>query len=325
MEEFTRGAARRLAPRTAEQYAGHLDLFVEWLHGTERRKRWSVSVLEARLLEAFFDWLLGDTGRHGRPRTRSTARKYVATVELFWSWAWRHDDRFAGVPRPRSVLEELPAEPAARTIAPTWEEMDRCVGAAAGWQRQLATVLRYTGLRVDQGMRLLWSDLDLERAELRIRPELGKSRQEKRGRVVPVPLHLVEEVSTWGERVGFLVPCGRHDGPRAREARGRDLARAWRRAGVREEVWKAHPHHAFRKGYESGLLALGAPFLHVEHLIGHSIRGAADAYVDPAVAFELRSTVDLVPRIGAASRAVVPPAFPGEGTPEGITPGSPAL
>jgi len=38
----------------------------------------------------------------------------------------------------------------------------------------LATFLRYTSLRVGESMLLLWSDVDMERGELTIRPDMDK-------------------------------------------------------------------------------------------------------------------------------------------------------
>ena len=98
----------------------------------------------------------------------------------------------------------------------------------------------------------------------------------------------------WGPREGFLIPSSREeDGPRAREASARAMARAWKRAGAREEVWKQRPHHAFRKGFRSGLKRLGADDMAVEFLRGHSL-GIAGVYTDPD-AMPLRDAVDLIP------------------------------
>lgn len=313
---YARSCVRRLKPRTAELYAERLDVFTAWLKTTDpRRRKWTPDVLSRSLLEQFYDWLLEPTGRHGHPRKPVTARKYVSDVEVFWQWAYDHDEEWPDqVPRPRPIVRDIPADPPPITLAPTWAEMDACIAHAAGWQRQLAIVLRYTGLRVDQAMRLTWDDVDLERAELHVRPELGKSRQERRGRFVPITQHLADELAGWGVREGFLVPCGRQAGPREREARGRDLARAWRRAGVRETIWKAHPHHCFRKGFHSGLLSLGAPFPHVEFLVGHTLVGSADPYVDPTIAYDLRRTVALIPKVEPVIAAVFPRCSPERGT-----------
>ena len=191
-------------------------------------------------------------------------------------------------------------------MAPTWEEMDACIEAANGWHKKLATILRCTGLRVNQAMHLWWEDLDQTKCVLRIRPELGKTDEERIGRFVPVPGFLVSEVSTWDRVDEFIIPCNRKAGPRQREARSRDMNRAWERSGVRREVWAGEhhhhgrPHHAFRKGYVSGLKALNADSDAVEHLVGHKLPGLRSTYTD-ASSLPLQDTVNLIPLVGGSS------------------------
>ncbi len=122
------------------------------------------------------------------------------------------------IPPPKRL--EMPEDPRSPTVAPTWEEMDACVEACNGWHRQVAVVLRFTGLRVQQVMRLRWDDIDLARGLLMIRGELGKTRQERQGRIMPLSQHFLEDMEGWGPKDDWLIPCGRDvDGPRAREAR----------------------------------------------------------------------------------------------------------
>lgn len=132
---------------------------------------------------------------------------------------------------------------------------------------------------------------------MKVRGELGKTPQERSGRIVPISDYLVEEVKVMAplqERKGFVIRCGRKaDGPRAREARARDMTRAWTRAGVREEAWRQRPHHAYRKGVRSGLKRLGADDMAVEFLLGHNL-GIAGVYTDPE-AMPLRDAVNLIP------------------------------
>jgi hypothetical protein len=177
--------------------------------------------------------------------------------------------------------------------------MDACIAAAIGPQRRVAIVMRYTGLRVGQVMRLRWDDVDLEASTLRIRPELGKSRAESVGRTVPISAHLVREMAGWGLREGWLIPSFRQPGPRERTFRARDLGRAWERAGVRAEVWQGRPDHAFRKGFRSELRRAGGDSEAVEYLLGHRLgRGEEGTYTDPD-ALPLRATVDLIPDLSA--------------------------
>jgi integrase len=43
-------------------------------------------------------------------------------------------------------------------------------------------------------MGLFWTDIDLDRRIIVFRGELGKSPSEKRGRVIPLSPHLIEEL-----------------------------------------------------------------------------------------------------------------------------------
>lgn len=294
LAEYVRDRRRARAQGTALGIARALDVFLRWLRARQPTGTLMPELLTRSLLADYYDATA--TGLHDRPRRLETRRRLVQAVERFWAWAWEHDLYGARVPRPRRL--ELPSQPRDATIAPTWDEMDRCLLAAQGWHRQLAVVLRCTGLRVQQAMGLRWDDLDLRNALLRVRGDLGKSRWERAGRIVPVSRHLVAEVQTWDRVDAWLVPCCRRPGPREREARGRDMARAWRRTGVREEVWRQRPDHAFRRGVISGLIALGAHREAVEYLVGHS-QGIRGLYTDPS-ALPLRQAVELVPALPVA-------------------------
>jgi site-specific recombinase XerD len=68
---------------------------------------------------------------------------------------------------------------------------------------------------------------------------------------------------------------------------------------VRAEVWARQPHHAFRKGFASGLKRLGADNEAVEYLLGHSLQ-LRGIYVS-ADALALVEAVALVPDPFAAA------------------------
>ncbi len=300
LRAYAAECARVLKPNTAVRYARALDLFLRYL-----RDRFGGStplrgdLLTRRLLADFYDDL-ATGGLHGRPRSQATQRKIAEVVQLAWAWLYDDDELGEHVPPPRKL--RMAREPAAPAVAPTWAEMDACIATLSGWQRDVAFILRCTGLRVQQAMELRWSDLDLDRGLLTIRGELGKSKQEQRGRRIPVSGHLVAELRTW-ERLddNYLVTSTRHrGGDRERMARARDAARGWQRAGVRPEVWQKRPHHSFRKGYVSGLKRAGADPDAVEFLVGHSL-GLRGVYIDPE-ALPLRATVDLVPPVDAQPR-----------------------
>lgn len=299
---YIRDRVRVLAPGTAERYARSLEIFIRWLR--ERygnRERLSPRVLTQRLLRDFYEYLAGD-GRHGRARVDSTRRKITEVVQLAWAWGHNDDEWSQSVPPAKTI--EMKPRLQAITVAPIWAEMDAVISSfpEGSWHRQLATVLRFTGLRVHQAMMLLWSDVDLDHGTLHVRPEIGKSRQEKRGRIIPLSSHLVAELRTWGAKEGFLISTNRR-GQRERQARPRDFERGWARAGVRKDVWEGRPHHSFRKGFVSGLRHLGADSDAVEFLVGHSL-GLKGVYTDPR-ALPLQSAVALVPPLDVSTTKTV--------------------
>lgn len=286
--------ARVLAPGTARRYAHYANMFVRAL-GVDKTTT-PVSIFSQQALRDFFVWLRRkETGLHGRQRSEDTARKAVEGIQLCWAWL-ADDDAFAAhVARPRTIemVRHAPEPPS----PPTWAEMDRTAAAARGWHRQLAIVLRFTGLRVSQAMMLGWDDVDVDAATLHVRT--GKSRQEKRGRKIPISRHLVAELAGWGVRKGWLIKTGGEDRTRHRQARGDDMGTAWSDAGVREEAWRGSPHHAFRDGFCSNLKRAGADDEAVEYLVGHSLK-LRGRYVG-ADYLPLREAVDLIPAIHTPS------------------------
>lgn len=297
LREYVLDVQRRRRPGTALLYAQVLQLFGRWAGDVPAPEAFSFQ----RLSDYHAHLAAPETGRHLHRRGPETIRKHVAIVEGVWKWAWQRQARgtYHGVPQPDSL--ELERQPAPHKLAPTWAQMDATIESADGWLRDLLFVLRCTGLRVSQALGLRWEDLHLddEVPWLHFRGELGKSRQERRGREIPIAPVLARELAGWGRREGFVVPCGRT----RREARARDADRAWARAGVPSNVWKGCGHHAFRAGFETGLKRLGADDEAVEFLVGHALGDVRSRYVDP-YALPLVEAVRLVPEIGMTEEVV---------------------
>jgi len=290
---FLEHSGRSNAPSTTLRKGQMLKLLVRHL-GPDAR----VDQLSYETLGGFHAWLRDpETGRHVHGRGPETCRKIIGEVELMWRWAAQRQARgqFRGVPTPDSLELQRAASPEAQ--APTWAEMDACIHAARGWQKRLYIVLRCTGLRVGQAMRLTWDDIDLDKGVLRFRGELGKTRHERRGRRQPLAPVLLEELRRWERRSEWLVDCPR----RERVARARDAARAWHRAGIPEEKW-AQPHHAFRKGWATGLQLANVDKEAIEYMQGHKVghltglASSRDRYLDPR-ALPLVEAVGRVPPI----------------------------
>lgn len=282
---------RKLAVRTVDRLQQMGDAFLDWYEEREGPGA-APSFLSRALLEDYWSHLQTPaTGRYIHRRAETTARKHMEAVHQLWTWAKDREEYEAFVPTVRRM--DLPRRPAiSPRAAPTWAEMDRCIAAADGWRRCVVIVMRCTGLRVQQAMGLRWADLAGN--ALTIRGELGKTDQERKGRVVPVaPVLLAEwresRIAAWGD--DWIVPCPMDH----RTVRARDIARIWRRAGVRLEVWEGRPDHAFRSGLQSSLREQGVARDATEHLVGHAMPGVDASYIDAWRAYGLVEAVARIP------------------------------
>lgn len=291
---FLRHVGRTKRASTVANYEAALGRFLDYV-GLEA----GASVLCRATIEAWYEHLLTAPGRRGGPIDETTRQLYVRELCRCWAWAYDREEYDGRIVRPRGV--ELPAIAGRPTVAPTWAECDACITALA-WRPpqgrpsvvayRVAVLLRYTGLRAAQALALTPSDVDLEAATVVVRGELGKSRQERRGRIVPLSPWAVEAIRSWGVEAGPLV--GAETSPASTTA---TLRLAWMRSGVREEAWRGRPEHAFRKAFVTELRRRGADVDAVEYLVGHST-GLRGIYVDPD-ALPLRATVAMVSPIGS--------------------------
>lgn len=299
-------AGARISANTLRMDGVHLELFVRFC--TTKSKAPTVSILSRSLLQEYMLWLAKpETSRHKKKRAGITIARIIQAAQWMWEWAEDSDQWPGMIPRPR-LLADLPESPALPVIAPTWQEMDACVHACNGWLRRLATWLRYTGLRVGESMLIEWQDIDTERGELTIRPEIDKNGV---GRTIPLCQLILDEIATWdttdiGKRTGFIIPFRERPNAGERAPRtSRNMARAWKRANVREAVWKKRPDHCFRKGFKTNLLALGAHPDAVDALQGHSLgAGSRGRYID-STRLPLRETLALIPPIAAPTDNVL--------------------
>lgn len=272
-----------LSPGSHSVYSTGLLQFVDFLKERDPgRQRLTLDLLTREALEAFYSHLISPS-RLPRPVSRATARNRVITVHSCWEWAYDSDTYGDLVPRPRKV--RLPKAPRTPAAAPTWQEMDRVIAQAYTraeadpenwtWRARLCVLLRFTGLRVDsQLMQLRWDDLDLDRGELTIRGELGKSEAEREGRIVPLSPHLVELMKGWGVRDGYVLAPTKEK----RNSTPELIEELWREAKVPERVWgkvtgrgRTSVHHAFRRGFKTGLADLDVEALVRDYLVGHNL------------------------------------------------------
>lgn len=322
--DFMEARRPALARGTARHYDRALRRFAAWLADRNPRARsLSVDLITRDALQGWFGFLV-DEERGDDVLDISSARLMVTAVFSAWEWAEDSDRYGEHVKRPRRPT--LPTPRRSPAVAPTWAQMDQVISAAYGlaaatthdrdrrgylWRGRLLMLLRYTGLRVDeQAMQLLWSDVDLDRGELLIRGELGKSDAEKEGRIMPLSSHLLEAMKGWGVRDGYLLAPHKKD----RHSDPRTMTEIWEASKVPERVWgavsgrsKAPVHHAFRKGFKTGLSDLGVEPGVRDFLVGHH-RGIDENYID--LARKARDAVERIPPLSdeAASGEII--AFP---------------
>lgn len=287
----------RRAANTAKNARSACDLFLVCIGGDA-----PLSTMTKTRLDVFYRFCRETPGRHGIKRSLDTAAKYVSFVQLWWKWA-ANQDAFASTLPPPRVLEALPADAKKQTDAPTWAEMDAVVAAATSWYPLLLAVLRALGIRVSQALHLLVGDIreSDDGLELHFRGELGKSKQERAGRIVPIGAAvtwLFDMLKRGRDVAAWLIPTMQREGV-ARHARTDVVNGAWERAGVRAEVWRRRPDHAFRKGYTTCLTEDGADEKAVEFLVGHSL-GLQGTY-RARRGYPLAKTVALIPPFSAAA------------------------
>jgi integrase len=304
IEGYHAHSRRKCASGTCEQRAMNLTIFYEWRRGRDRRRAVGLDALDVDILEEFHDHCTMERGN-----LPSTANTKVRMVHAMWKWAYgRKEYRpFLDYPAPIELPDALPAlEPA----APTWAEMDAAITQSNGWWTQLMVLQRFLGLRPGQSMRLRGNHFDLDKALLYFPGALGKTRYERRGRIVPISHHLVEILRTWNLDDGWVVdktwqvygqPCSDPD----RRDRHRGTARAiWERTPAHPSVYR-QPLHCFRKGFISELARAGVAEPLRKHLTGHSSGVHGDTYtIFAALESQLREAVDLIPPLQICGKGV---------------------
>lgn len=293
---------RGLAASTGQQLVVGLELFRRFLRLSHPRGSLWPDLLDREHVAAFFVWMQTSREWQGRRgMTRLTAFQHARKVLRFWRWAHDHDTFSEWVARPRDV-ELAEARPVLRPYAPTWRDCDAAIAMIRlEWQRRLWVACRFTGLRRGQVMALTWADVDLDAAMLTVRPELGKSRQERTGRLVPLSPHLVAEMAGWGVREGHLIET---TGEKRRIDYGA-FRRAWSEATGRP---MRQPFHAFRRAFMTGLREAGVALDVIQYLVGHRRGTAGDVYMSAAAVMgEARRAIGLLPPVGS----VAPDAFAG--------------
>ena len=304
LDDWIRDGRRRgRAPGTLANRQGAIDRFQRWLGSQDPRD------LTREAIEAYFDHLV-DPARDGGPSGVGHARSQARLVWSFQRWCYEQR-RYRGemdYPEPPG-LPDAPA--AAKGVhAATWAQLDLAIASAGGsasWYGRTFVVARFTGLRIGQVLHLRWPDLDMVAGTLHIRPELGKTRAERQGRLVPVSPHLLAQVAGWGRREGWLIDKtviqrGRPGNPDNRRMHNRRQRAIWENTQVPEHVYAQQPGHVFRKTFITELLVAGVDSELRKYLVGHDLGVHGDVYTDwRKLQPRLREAIAQVPDIGSGN------------------------
>jgi integrase/recombinase XerD len=144
------------------------------------------------------------------------------------------------------------------------EEVLRLLEAAPSFSHHVIFSTMYgTGVRVSEALHLRVSDLDSQRMMIRI--DQGKGH---RDRYVPLSPKLLELLRTYWRKLRpqpWLFPGQFPNQPLRREAVGKAVTRASRRAGLTKET----SPHSFRHAYAVHLLEAGTDLRKIQLLLGH--------------------------------------------------------
>lgn len=216
---------------------------------------------------------------------RSTALGRARNLLLAWRWMYRQPDLQRWLSMPPDKLE-LRAEPPRMITAASWAQADACVEhmPRKDWAWRLATILRFTGLRLQEAILLEWTDLDLDACTMTIRAETTKARRGERR--IPISEHFAGELAGWPTRARSRWLLDPPAGVRAGDQLGRHyratsahvLRQGWRASEVPEKYWKGQPAKAFRRCFQTELLTAGASWEGVRWLVGHRPEGVASKH-----------------------------------------------
>lgn len=306
--EETIARGRRWEPAAVVQVPALVSLIDAWLQDLARIGRAPRTIARAHAVAGpFLAWMRSWLGRDALVSDLSrqavedydqlhvrlgngvqTRRVAVWAIAGPWRWGWEHPTWRPFVPPPS--LPKMPKIPQARPKAATWDDLDAVVRAATEaaavrpsleWSRRLVLLQRGLGWRVSQCLGLTWPDFDRRAGAMELRPELGKSAQERAGRTVPLPPWLASMISQWWEDDGQpgegVIVGAEQSFVRASMV----VKKYWQASGADEALYRGRPDHAFRIGLVSQVRAAGVDADAIEVYVGHAIAGVRRHYVDP--------------------------------------------
>ena len=265
-------------PSTIKRLESFADDFVAFL---QQRERYSGDLpLELLTSEVADDY---DRALFERGNAIRTRRGKIGLLRNAWTWGLSRPE-FSGRLGMVVPVVDIPEPIDAIPQAPTWAQCDAAIRAMhrPGYREpfvyRVALACRFLGLRPTQAAHLRRHHFDLQARSLTITRDLPgtKTPQERRGRTIPYPATFHGILLGWlaASPDDYVIP-----GPPKRALQKQAARKAWERSEAPAKVWQGQPLKAFRKAFETELVAAGADYLAVERLVGHALTGAGRSYV----------------------------------------------
>jgi len=286
---------------TIENWKFAYILFVKFLKTKKPRGRLGLELFTESNIYGFYDWLINTRGNK-----QLVATSRVWQINGLWKWAAESVEWGDSVPRFVRVETQTPPAPPIRR-SPTWSEVDLMIqamrerrGAQQPALYKAVVLMRYLGIRMSQALSIRWEAFNLDDPSVEISGELGKSRNERRGRVIPIASALASEMATWGRREGLVSTVDGKPVPTITLSTA--VNRCWKLSGVDKSVWSEQSCHALRRSFTSELVSRGADRFAVELLLGRTTGVGGDVYTDPRFIWSrMAEAVELVTPIGDSS------------------------
>lgn len=211
-----------------------------------------------------------------RPVTPRTINFEVSTLRTFFYYLIHE----RGIPmlNPCAHFKPLKDERKRAKRKPsvyTQEELDKLFAKCDHIEKAIFATLLLTGLRKRELYFLMWGDIDLKRATIRVTGEGkdGFSPKDYEERIIPIPPDLVLVLKTLPRRVDWVFPNQKGD-------RLNHLLRYFKEIASRAGIGHA-TLHKFRHTYATRLLEKGSDIVTVQHLLGHSDLETTRQYLNP--------------------------------------------
>jgi len=266
-------AEEQVSARTARLYLGHLGRFAGWLREQYR----------AELLDATSHDLREYRARLAERQKPASVNAALAALQRFYGWA-RDSGRIET--NPTAKLKPIPGQPLApQGFTPVERQRLRREAERAGSMADaIVTMLLNTGLRVDELVSLVWSDVSLQPRSGRASIRHGKG---DKARVVPLNGAVRDVLSA----IRPTAP----EGSVFRGKRGpytdRGIRNLLAALGRRADVTGVHPHRFRHDAARRLVQVVDLPT--VAALLGHSRLDTVRLYAQPDRA-ALERAVDLL-------------------------------